>query len=244
MNRKLLIVLLLLPLALFGVDQVFGSATDGGKEKKKAPQKAEQPAVEAQAPMEEVAPDDIELKESEVEEEIVWEMEAAPEKVVKVKGGKEKSRKESKLSQQEQRMVQALRELYKREVDDFWTDQDEELENQWRKRKRIGLWELSEKEQEFVTTKILDPIRSIDPSEYGVEKVMSRCPSGYRAKVFADSRGESREGVVFFSEGCMDYTLGFFQYDMAANRAEFILPDDLGLVSVEKYFELYEIAVG
>ncbi len=109
------------------------------------------------------------------------------------------------------------------------------------------LWEnddlLSEGEKAAMKM-VHEKLRKVNPEKISARS-FSRCPSGYQVTVIADENGKpTTSGYLVFENGCDENVMGVFRYDVANEKIEVLVSEEIGYVEVDEYLELYKAAKG
>jgi len=225
MNRKLLALLLLLPMLMFAVDQAFGSAvfgpstTDGPGDKKK------KPSTTTEVPRQ-ATPSSSQLDE--------WAG-------IQTDTPEEKATEKPDYSQMS--LLETIHAKYATDNVD-WEDETAPL-HAWEQADYEWQYALEEQLENFLDTHLLEAVRKADPAEFDADEIMSRCPSGYRIIVYQDADGGLTDrGEVLVESGCWSRSMGQFRYDVAAQSVEMYVSEKFGYLSVKDYLRAYGEAIG
>lgn len=249
MNRKLLVVLLALPLVLFGVDQAFGSAFEDTPQEEPSIQEVPTAAV------------DFSIEDEKMFKTVALPAEsfevvlpAGEEGGLEKKGGTEKKdgnektlKKAAPLKMASTQRAEAyIMKRYRQKGDDFYDEVDEEMRAQqyaWEDRDWVWRTKLPPAHRKFVEQSVLAVVRDVDPAQFRVDRIMSRCPSGYDLVVFKEDGQLSNEGELLVEEGCHERSMGTFRYDLASGEVHVKITDEIGYLSLEEYVPLYAEAI-
>lgn len=215
MNKKLLAMLLLLPVGFFAADRVMGLNTDGGGKEKKV-KKTETVAQPQATPAEGMAAygEGTEQQTAAVVDETGREATATEERRILLKE------------------IKKLKTVY----EEGGSEEYQEVNRLW-----SGNEQLSATTQKFLDKYVEQVLEEANPFGMNLERSFSRCPSGYNVVVIADENFEpTDEGFMIHNEGCWDRPIAKFRYDVAAKSVDVVLSE--GTVSLKRFLELFEEA--
>lgn len=230
MKYKLFALLLAVPIAFFAADRMIASTTDGGGKEKKAPTEKVQPqateaAQEPQAATEQVAEEGME-QASATEEAIA----PAPEKVDAPVGP-------APLTATELAMVDELKATIERyESGEYDEDSNDDLV--W-----LNEDDHSKATVDFVKSKVLAPVKRVNPMGIDLDRSYSRCPSGYHVLMVSREEKPTNEGWIVADQGCWDRKIGHFRYEIASKTVEVNIGKQSGFVSLDTYLRICKKAL-
>lgn len=214
MNRKLLALLLFLPLMLFVVDQSFST---GGKEgaKQTTASKTDQKSS-------------LPLSNLGVENEAARESESSDAYSGPAKGGG---------SAEETAMAAAILKTI-RKLETAYHGQDLSTMNPYNYESSGH-----ESEANFLDKEVRNALQSISPMSVSPASSFSRCGTYYTYRILTDEQEQpTDEGIMIFSSGCNDEILGQFRFDYASRKLEVLISLEHGYASMEDYFKLYALS--
>lgn len=211
MNRKTLVILLVLPLLVFAADQAFTAFRSDGGDKKKDKQEQkmiQEPSQEAQAVQDEALEANPAIKNSEA--------------VVKAS---------KKMSQAE-----LIREIVAEQdnINATYASLDYSEDMVWR-----GHESIAEATRKWLDKKLMAVMEKIDPMTLDLSESFGRCPSGYYYSILTEKDGKpTRSGWLIMEQGCDDQPMGLFRYDEAMTKVEVRVSDEAGYVPLKDYLRI------
>jgi hypothetical protein len=221
MNKKLLTLLLILPVALFAADKALGHDTPGGGKEKTRRKATEQ----------------VQVKAEPVAEAETATLQAEQTNATTISHSVQTS---------ESTTTDHGADL-KREIADLKASfDDQEGAEYQRYNDAAQIWlgdeRLSADTREFLEKKALAPFKAANLFGINLEKSFSRCPSGYHITVVENEEGQvTDEGYLVRDQGCWDRPVARFRYNVAAEEvAVFVSPTvNIGL---DEFLKLYKKA--
>ncbi len=218
MNKKLLALLLIAPVALFAADKALGhDSPGGGKEKNRKKTAQETPATQAEA-------------------EPATEMQTTQAYSAPVVT--EASNAETSAAERRQSLLKEIATL-KADFDreGAAAEQYNEINQIW-----LGDERLDADTREFLEEKVATPFEAANLFGINLEESFSRCPSGYHIVVVeGEDQQPTNEGYLVRDQGCWDRPVARFRYNVPAQAVAVILSAQTS-IDLDEFLKLYKKA--
>jgi hypothetical protein len=223
MNKKLLALLLILPVALFAADKVLGdNAPGGGKEKTRKKTDTQQTQVTA-APVAEAEPATT----------YATEQTNATTTVAPVDPETSAAERRTLLIAE----ISKLKAAFDQEGKEY--ERYNEARQTW-----LGDENISAETTDFLKKRVEAPFEAANLYGLDLEKSFSRCPSGYHITVMYANEEETEignEGYMVRDQGCWDRPVARFRFNVAKDEVAVILSENT-TIDLNEFLKLYKKA--
>lgn len=221
MNKKLLTLLLILPVALFAADKALDHNTAGGGKEKSRRKATEQTQIKA---------------------EPVAEAETATLQAEQTNATTTQTRdaRTTEDSADERRAallndISKLKESFDQEGQEYQRYNDGQ--HLW-----LGDERLSAETVAFLEEKVVEPFKAANLFGIDLEKSFSRCPSGYHIVIVQGEDAQvTDEGYMIRDQGCWDRPVARFRYNVAAEEVAVLLSPTTS-IGLDEFLKLYKKA--
>lgn len=222
MNKKLLALLLIAPVALFAADKAIGhDSPGGGKEKNRKKTAQETPAI---MPVAEAEP--------------ATEMQTTQTNALSTPVVADASKAEISAAERRQSLlkeISALKADFDREG--AAAAQYNDINQIW-----LGDERLDADTRAFLEEKVATPFEAANLFGINLEESFSRCPSGYHIVVVeGEDEQPTHEGYLVRDQGCWDRPVARFRYNVPAQEVAVLLSAKTS-IGLDEFLKLYKKA--